>query len=118
MVMATGLPDAFSRKTLFFLKSSVDVIQTCTQCLPGMGVYRVCSRYCNLSYFRFHGRFQVTFCAKRYISQTNFKIELKFIYNAPMDLVNTECAQVMPPVRNMRGLPDEFSRKTLFFLDN
>ena len=41
------LQPAFSLKTLFLLESS-DLLQTCTQCSPGWGVYRVCSRWCQL----------------------------------------------------------------------
>ena len=50
-VMATGLPDAFSRKTLFLLDSSIHLIETCTQCSPGRGVYSVWSRLCHPSDF-------------------------------------------------------------------
>ena len=44
-VMATRLPEAFSREMLFFFESSVDLIQTCTQCSPGMDVSRVSSYF-------------------------------------------------------------------------
>ena len=32
--MASGLPDEFSRETLFLLESSLDLIHTCTLCSP------------------------------------------------------------------------------------
>ena len=70
-VMATELPNAFSRKTLFLLKSCVDLIQACTQCSPGRSVHRVFSKWRHLSCFRFHGRFQVALCTKHYFFTNN-----------------------------------------------
>ena len=45
------------KRIYFFahLKSSVDFIQTSTQCSPGKGVYRVCSRWRRMTYL---GRFK------------------------------------------------------------
>ena len=74
---ATWLPDAFSWRTLFPPESSVTL--TCTQCLSDISVYREAPPV------RFHVRF----------FQTIYRIKLKFIYNAPMDLVNTGCTRMV-----------------------
>ena len=69
----TGVPDAFSWKTLFFLESSVDLIQTCTQCSPlhAARVYIACApggATCHMSDFMVVLNFQVILCAKFHFS--------------------------------------------------
>ena len=71
-VMATGLPDAFSRKTLFLLESLVISLKPVHN-VHQVGVYIGCTpggASCHISDFMLVSSFQMTLCVKCYFSQT------------------------------------------------